>query len=505
LFNATFGQYDLTRFRTSQLFGYIFSIIYVIMANIMLLGLFTAIVSNQYKTHQENSDFENRVSLISTYKNIKWDNKWGLLILLPTPLNMIGVLFMGILLVVPNDQKEKYNIMFSKICYVFIALFQFLLLVIINIVLFPFAIIKSYLHSLYDTCKDKITAAIFFKGILMFFVRPFVLLFYVGKDLVYYWKVSCTTNEIVKLDDEMKDSELDRKVIIKIRSVLLLQKMKYNKKKLTLSKLFKLLNIHAKKSKDNISNKTVDFEQEDSHLSFSDTSLKNENSPNTSVINPDGSNKNGNSDISSDDATKDISKDGSYDNDFTNNNNSNTIRDEEKLKKDENKLTKKYIYKFVDSEKFLNINRTLTILENKLVITNNYHKFLELLDIKYLIRGISNFHYRSSKINHAYEYRKIGHVLNKIHLKLKFVGSLLPKRMDTHLQKKWFIIDENFGNQRTYANLKQKVENDVMTEIEEEENAKDYKLEPKSTYKNVGINNANQRKNIDKITKVLRK
>jgi len=498
LFNATFGQYTLLNFRTSPMLGYIFTVIYVIMSNVMLLSLFVAIVSNQYQTHKSAADSENRVILVITHESIKWDDRYGLLILLPHPLNILSFFMVIILLMVPESKAEKVNIIMSKIAFILICFVNFFYLLIMSFVLYPIALLKSYIH----TFKDSLTnfdCVVFFRGVLAFFTRPFVLLYYIARDCVYFWQISYKENEeIVNKDEERKKIVFDKHIVLKIRKVLLKQSLQKKRKKIHMNKLLKELKI-------------IEDIEPANDLDVSFSSVKEQTSTNATVENVSQSSKDN---IFPKDEMSSSNNLNNNSNSIDELNNSNTKDDSFELFKDASEtLTeeeRKSIFdicnKFTDKEHFINISRTLTLLENRLWLSNNYTKYLEQLNMKVLLSGVLDYHYKSqiNQTNYIFEYKKIGHVINKINLKLKLLMNFIPPSCEENIINEFEGLNYVYKEKKTYLYLKNINEVEDLSDHGEDIEVTDLIKKPvqdKLTYFDVGSNN---RKDIDKFVKILK-
>jgi len=483
LFNATFGQYDLKNYRTSPLLGYIFSVLYVIMANIMLLSLFVAIVSNQYKTHTTEAESENRVILIKTQEKIKWDRKWGFLILLPPPLNVMSF-FLGIILLlfVPESKLEKVNLALSKFCFIFICFFNFAYLFVISIVLYPFAVLKSYIHTIKDSVSEM-SGEMFFKGILALFTRPFLMLFYIVSDWVIFWKI-CYKEKEENVDDEKKKIILEKNVICNIRKVLHKNQYQLKKKKIHISEILKEFNLCV--AKDTYVGNVAETDQNNTSKDIN--SQTSTNLPESVTVNE---NTFPNELMNS--VPKDEKDDSNVDI-FSHDNSQLTAKEEKSLIEICNKFT--------DKENFIDISRTLVLLENRLWPSNNYKKYIEHLKMKSLLSGVLNFHYKSviGSKNYLFEYKKIGHVLYKINLKLQLLMTFIPQDYESTFVSEFERLNQMYLGKKNYAYLKNLDDKDAMSDNDDVEVYKKKKDIPKITYFQTSQNN---RKNIDKLTNLL--
>jgi hypothetical protein len=131
LFNTAWGQVEFS-FIELDIFGEISLGIFATLSNIMLFNLIVGIVDNLFDKYHQKSEAQSRAKLVLAHERKKWDDSYGLLILFPSPFNIFTILFLPFL-VFSGDDKQKLNILFSKLCYFFIALIQFLYIIFLGI------------------------------------------------------------------------------------------------------------------------------------------------------------------------------------------------------------------------------------------------------------------------------------------------------------------------------------------------------------------------------------
>jgi len=243
LFEANFGQFEYENFQRMQVFGYSLLMIYTTIGNIMLLNLVIGIVNNLYNSFEQEADAENRAVLVLTYERIKWDDEFGLLILLPAPFNILSVMFVIILLTINNRKsKEKWNKRFSKVCYVIIALGNFIVLLSLSISFLPLAYLKSLLHSAYDN-TNKFKSSKILHILLEIFLRPAKLLYYIVEDSIQFWKLLYENEVEIK---EGKKSMINGNVIYTVRKALMFFRYIRKKKFINAEEIYTRLGISLK-------------------------------------------------------------------------------------------------------------------------------------------------------------------------------------------------------------------------------------------------------------------
>ena len=101
--------------------------LFTTLSNIMLFNLIVGIINNLFENSVDDADAESRSMLVLTHERLRWDDKFGLLILLPSPLNIFSF-FCNIFLLFYHEKygnTEKINHILSKVFYIFIAIIYF--------------------------------------------------------------------------------------------------------------------------------------------------------------------------------------------------------------------------------------------------------------------------------------------------------------------------------------------------------------------------------------------
>ena len=248
LFNTAWGQVEFT-FIDLDVFGEVCLIFFTTLSNIMLFNLIVGIVNNLFDQYHEKAEAESRAKIILAHERKKWDNNYGLLILFPSPFNIFSIIFYPILLF-SGDNKPKLNIIFSKFCYFFIALFIFFYIFFLGLITYFLALSKSLFHSTYEilnaTNKD------IYKNrykiiIISFFKRPFELIVYFIEDCISYWNLVFIEP---KIDEDKKRQEITtfRRYIITLRKILNDYKYKEHQSKLPVKDINKKFSLFKKKN-----------------------------------------------------------------------------------------------------------------------------------------------------------------------------------------------------------------------------------------------------------------
>jgi len=98
LFSSSLGGFNVENYDDRTDLGHALTAVYLIFSNVLLLNLLIAILTNVYEELIERVDSEYRSVLISFYNKFKWDNRYGLFILLPSPITWVVALISPILI-----------------------------------------------------------------------------------------------------------------------------------------------------------------------------------------------------------------------------------------------------------------------------------------------------------------------------------------------------------------------------------------------------------------------
>mmetsp|Transcript_5646 Transcript_5646/g.5579 ORF Transcript_5646/g.5579 Transcript_5646/m.5579 type:complete len:183 (-) Transcript_5646:74-622(-) len=104
MYLSMYGVYDMTIFTEYQAFGAVIYEIYVIISAMLLYNLATAFLYNIYYNEMGIAESEHRCVLILEYNKWSWNDKYGLMILLPTPFSAISACLSPFLLVSKRPQ-----------------------------------------------------------------------------------------------------------------------------------------------------------------------------------------------------------------------------------------------------------------------------------------------------------------------------------------------------------------------------------------------------------------
>ena len=182
-------------------------------------------------------------------KNGIKDKNYGLLILFPSPFNIFTIIFYPFL-IFAGENKEELNLLFSKICYFFVALLIFFYMIFLGILTYFLALFTSIIYSTIETIKstNKLTTQNKCKKIVLSFIkRPFELIIYFIEDLISFWQI---VFEEPKIDQEKKKREITsfRRYVITLRKILNDYKYREHQTKLSVKTIRKKFHDIKKKS-----------------------------------------------------------------------------------------------------------------------------------------------------------------------------------------------------------------------------------------------------------------
>ena len=89
-------------------FGAILCIIFVIFGGLILVNMLIILLSNEYEKLSASVVVSHKSTLIKYYKRYKWDKKYGYIIFLATPFNIINYLIIPLHLFFEKKNKNKY-------------------------------------------------------------------------------------------------------------------------------------------------------------------------------------------------------------------------------------------------------------------------------------------------------------------------------------------------------------------------------------------------------------
>ena len=412
LFGTGFGQVEFDDFTYLNVFGYVILMMFTTLSNIMLFNLLVGIINNLFENAIDDADAESRAMLVLTHERLRWDNKYGLFILLPSPFNIFSF-FCNIYILI-YDKKygntEKINNRLCKIFYILILMFYFIISIIIGIIAFPLSLVKSYYHIIYDYLYKKtynengvLEKSYFFYLLIDLFTLPFKLIYFHFEDLFNFWKL-CYVDK--KLKNETKEKTyFSKEYITELRKIFNQLRFKEKKKVVTIYEMYEKLHLINKRN----NNKGL-FSSKNSVTDISINTIE-DLSPNLTVS---GDN------ISEDEHSRKGKKNifHQYKNNII----------EKKMFKETIKFKFKVLLdKLVDTEGFIDLERALIILPYRVKYSHDYLQCLKYFNIKVLIRGMRKFLFKIEGDNSKYAFKKMQLLIYKIILKFNMIYHYLSE------------------------------------------------------------------------------
>ena len=430
LFEATFAVYDFDVFDDNHpLLGSFFLVVYITLTNTMLLNLIIAILNNQFVIHSKTADAENRAILVVAYEKIKWNKEWGLLILLPAPLNLISLPFVVIhSIFVPDKYREYFNSIFCKTCYMSIALFYFFYLLVISVVFYPFALLRSYYHTLYDSYKHSNEFSFNF---FEFLLRPLTFLGYILIDMRDFWLMAYRSDEKEKKTEKIMQT-IEMELIYNIRNFLIEFKRKYKKRVISINEMLQKMRITEAliKRKEKSNNESNNYEDKTANSKNSTNMLSSPRKSGDSFL----------------------------------------FRGMDKKEKFRKAKAYRYlILKLADKDNFIDIERALIIMPESIRLTDDYFKWIRILNLKRIIRGLQNHFFNNTIYNPMFFYKKLNQLLSKINIKMLLLTENIPQNIAVNLNKRMKEVNVEFEeNKNQDINAFEEEQDDDEEEGEEE-------------------------------------
>ncbi len=228
LFGGFINNLDTFSFRKYTVLGPIMLIFYVTFSGIMLTNLLIALLSNVYKSLSLVVDASHRSVLITYYRRFKWDSRYGFMMLLTTPLNVINIIVIPIFFIL--SKKISVKDLNEKICRVYYIVFYFPIMFFICltkcIILLPICFIKG----IFDTIVNEFYSRNSLPSKMLNFIKwnligPIFLIMIMIRDCL-------NTIENVFKKIEIPSSEKNRiKNLITNEDVILLLQFIHNRSK----------------------------------------------------------------------------------------------------------------------------------------------------------------------------------------------------------------------------------------------------------------------------------
>lgn len=188
LIQIMFNQYTFLDFEQKNvILGPIFYIIYIIFIPIFLFNVLVAILTQTFERSTKQGLFLYYQKLIDSIRKLEYNSKIGCLISIPIILNPVNLIFLFFYLFKgkgrnnPNPLLKKVNQIMMWIGHSFIMITALIVLVPLNLILMPFAIILNSFFMLYYLVLKRTDFKTF---CIWFFFGVFLIVFSLFKETI---------------------------------------------------------------------------------------------------------------------------------------------------------------------------------------------------------------------------------------------------------------------------------------------------------------------------------
>ena len=214
LFGAFLNDFDCYDFDSNyKVAGSIILLIYVCIASVLFINLLIVIISHGFQKINKVVESSHRAVLINYCKKFKWHKKYGYLIFLSPPFNLLilPILLLNLLyiLIQPalnaeeiSQAQKNFNVCITRFLFsVTYFPFNMLCFIIYSIILIPFTYIKGIIRMIIylSSIKNSKIYKVYYFMIWFFFGILFILSILL-KDIYYCYSYIFT--EIERKDDE---------------------------------------------------------------------------------------------------------------------------------------------------------------------------------------------------------------------------------------------------------------------------------------------------------------
>jgi hypothetical protein len=331
---------------------------------------------------------------VNSHRTYKWDEKYGFLILLPVPFNIITLFFIIFIFFGDEKKLEIVNEKFSKLAFSMILIENFVQLIFVSVVLYPFCLIKTYIHLSYELINNFSKMA-FYSYLMELLIRPIRLIYIIYYDLVILLNKSF--EDSVTIEKPKENDIIFIKEGIYFLHTLFEYKLKTEKKKII--RVDEMINeIYI--SKCSIS-KLKEYKNAKS-LIYSRAQ---------SIIDQEKS--------------------------FSTKENSTDIM----------RFTLNLIDRLTDPNKNVNIYVAIHHLPYKLNYDSNIIPYFKYSSLKSFSKALNRFHFLNSFFHPTLTTKKLNLLINKIFLKIRIMNTLAPEQSDSESASNSSILDvEGFPN-----------------------------------------------------------
>lgn len=144
MFTLSLGTFELADYSKYLAFGAVTEGFLVIILNVLMLNILIATLSVTYEKEQIIQTSKFRSILIESYNRLKWDDKYGVLILLPPPLSFFSVFILPAIML--SRDPSRITGLFARFIFILYVIPFFAIFATISLI-FAFVIYFSSLNS----------------------------------------------------------------------------------------------------------------------------------------------------------------------------------------------------------------------------------------------------------------------------------------------------------------------------------------------------------------------
>jgi hypothetical protein len=141
LYRIGLGDFELNDYKNYGGFAAVLESLLVLLTNVLLFNVLIAVLTVTYEREIEGEEAKHRATLIKAYYRWKWDENYGLLILMPSPLTIFITAALPALVFFRNP--SRITNLFSKIFFILFVMPMFAWFAGVSAVCIPFVYITS--------------------------------------------------------------------------------------------------------------------------------------------------------------------------------------------------------------------------------------------------------------------------------------------------------------------------------------------------------------------------
>ncbi len=207
-------NFNAKAFTNYVTFGQGMMMLYITISGILLINLLIAMLNSVYEEMNNMVDASHRAVIINYFRRYKWESKYGYLIFLTTPLNILNYIVFPITYCF--NEKTRLKINESIVKFYFLAYFSVILLwfMIATLILLPICYLKGLFYILTGQTQVRISNAFKILNILKWIVGGGLYVVYIYfRDIflilsTVYKKIKVDDGEMVRLKKYIKADDV---------------------------------------------------------------------------------------------------------------------------------------------------------------------------------------------------------------------------------------------------------------------------------------------------------